>query len=182
MNDDDATLIARVAQGDQDALRELYLRFFPRVWRYLRDQCAGDDGRAEELTQEVFLAVWRSAERFRGASSVATWIFRIAHLEALQARRNLQRRSLGDLVPLDDEADQFAAPDDAVADRLDLEAALTQLPLKLRETLTLVVLQGFSVDEAAQILDIPAGTVKSRLSNARRALARSLNPAEEPRP
>ncbi|HKS69688.1 MAG TPA: RNA polymerase sigma factor [Ktedonobacterales bacterium] len=178
---DDRLLLARIATGDEDALHELYQGYAPRLTRYLWHQLDGDQHAVEEALQEEFIAVWRSAAGFRGEAKVATWVYQIAHNAASSARRRQLRQAVQWQVPIPepDEATEggeaLPACDDAVLDRLVLADALRQLSEKHREVLQLIAAEGFSLDEAARMLDIPSGTVKSRLSYARRALLRALS-------
>ena len=178
--DDERALLRRVAAGDEHALRCLYARYRTRLWTYLFHQLDGDAGWTEEVVQDVFLAVWRSAATFRGDAQPATWLFRIAHNLAVNARRDRSRRPQAEPLEPADVADERADPlvddahDDAVLDRLALSVALGRLSLPHREALGLVFVQGFSLGEAATILDVPVGTVKSRISYARRALRTHL--------
>ena len=179
-DDDDRVLLRRVAGGDEHALRCLYARFRTRLWSYLFYQLDGDAGWTEEVVQDVFLAAWRAADTFRGDAQPATWLFRIAHNLAVNARRDRSRRPQAEPLEPADAGDNRAdllvdAPhDDAVLDRLALATALDRLSLMHREALELVFVQGFSLGEAAAILDVPVGTVKSRISYARRALRTHL--------
>lgn len=185
---DEQLLLAQVAAGDEEALRQLYFDYRPRLRRYLWHQLDGDMALVEEALQDVFLAVWRTAEGYRAEARVSTWIYQIAHYAALGIRRRLARHP--DTLRLegsddDDASGQSAtaydACDDIVLDRLALSDALDGLSPKHREALTLVFQHGFSLHEAAQILDVPVGTVKSRISYARKALLRALaaTPVEE---
>lgn len=184
---DDRLLISRIARRDASALEQLYALYRPRLWRYLLQQLDGDSGAVEDTLQEVFLAVWRAAGEFRGEAKVTTWIFRIAHYQMAQRQRSSARRPEGHLVVLarpddddegrsDDTRAEFAqaSHEEAVLDRLVLVAAFGRLPAKHREALELVYQQGFTHEEVAHVLDVPIGTVKSRISNARRALQREL--------
>ncbi|HEX8033458.1 MAG TPA: RNA polymerase sigma factor [Ktedonobacterales bacterium] len=184
---DDHLLIARIVRRDASALEQLYTRYRPRLWRYLLQQLDGDSGAVDDLLQEIFLAVWRAAGDFRGDAQVNTWIFRIAHHQLAHRQRSAARRPEGHLAmlaPPDDDRDvqsedtrgepAQASHEEAVLDRLILIAAFRRLPPKHREALELVYQQGFTFEEVAQILDIPIGTVKSRISNARRALQHEL--------
>ncbi|HEX6796356.1 MAG TPA: RNA polymerase sigma factor [Ktedonobacterales bacterium] len=183
---DDRLLLASIATGDEGALHELYQAYAPRLTRYLWHQLDGDPHAVEEALQEVFIAVWRSAAGFRGEAKVATWVYQIAHNAALSARRRQLRLSSLAQVPIPepgeapDGGETQPACDDAVLDRLVLAEALRQLSEKHREVLRLVAAEGFSLDEVARMLDIPSGTVKSRLSYARRALLRALSAARDP--
>ena len=174
------TLLSRVAVADEDALHTLYLRLRPRLWRYLWRQLEGDRPLIEDTLQEVFLAVWRSAGRFRGEARVATWVFQIARHLSLRVRHTPTRQM--EALPQED-ADARDVSDspwrqesfeDAALDRVAFAEALRQLSPKHRETLQLVFSLGFTLDEAAAILSIPTGTVKSRISYARQALVRAL--------
>jgi RNA polymerase sigma-70 factor (ECF subfamily) len=183
---DDRLLIARVAQHDAAALEQLYTRYRSRLWRYLWQQMEGDSGAVEDALQEVFLAVWRAAGDFRGAAKVNTWIFRIAHHQLAHHQRAAARRPEGRLAapgPRADEGgpengvwDELAqdSHESAVLDRMILARAFGQLAAKHREALELVYQQGFTLEEVAHTLDVPLGTVKSRISYARRALQREL--------
>lgn len=185
---DEQLLLARVAAGDEEALRRLYLDYRPRLRRYLWHQLDGDATSVEEALQDVFLAVWRTASGYRAEARVSTWLYQIAHNVALSARRRLARRpdSLwlntstnesddNDVLRWTDIANDTL--DDRVLNRLSLDDALDSLSPKHREVLSLVFQHGFSLDEAARILDVPTGTVKSRISYARKALLHQLTGA-----
>jgi RNA polymerase sigma-70 factor (ECF subfamily) len=177
---DHHVLLAQIATGDEDALRQLYTRLRPALRRYLWHQLDGDAIAVEEALQDTFFAVWRSASSFRGEAKVATWVYQIARYQSLHARRRTARVSaVTSYGPADEEGDEeraSAAPscEDEVVDRLTLSAALRQISRKHREALELVFAHGFTLEEAAAILDVPVGTVKSRVSYARRALLREL--------
>ena len=185
---DDPALVARVAAGDEEALRELTARYRAPLRRYLWRQLDGDARAVEEVVQDVFVAVWRGAARYRGEAKVATWLFQIARFQALRARRSANRHAA--LMPLEPEEGEDGQADwlgvsceDEVIDRLELTEALGRLSPKHRETLELVFVFGFSPDEVARILEAPVGTIKSRISYARRALLLALSaaPAKEAR-
>lgn len=177
--------MARIARGDQDALQELYAHYSPKLRRYMWHPLQGDMNLIEETIQDVFLAVWRGAGGFRGEAKVTTWLFRIAYHCLRQNKRAASRQWHYQLVPFaetDDETyDQnqpnSAAHDDEIIERLALHDALGHLSDKHREVLELIFEYGFSLEEVAQILAIPLGTVKSRISYARRALRQELTPA-----
>jgi len=185
---EDHDLLIAVAGGDAEALHQLYLRYHPRLWRYLWFQLGDDAMLVEEVMQDVFVAIWRAASRYRGTAQVATWIFRIARYTMLNARRD-QARQVDRQFPSSEDldADQPSAtlapisPEDAVIDRLMLAEALHQLSPKHQEVLELLFYHGFTPAETAEILEVPAGTVRSRLSYARRELQRILNAANEGR-
>lgn len=174
---DHHVLLARVATGDEEALRQLYALFRPPLRRYLWHQLGGDSAAVEDVLQDTFVAIWRTAGAFRGDAKVATWVYQIARYQSLHTRRRAARASSQSLLD-EDEAEELTnhAPscEDEVVDRLALAGALSQLSRKHREALELVFLHGFTLEEVALILDVPLGTVKSRVSYARRALLREM--------
>jgi RNA polymerase sigma-70 factor, ECF subfamily len=180
---DDQTLIAGIAHGDQEALHQLYTRFAPRLRRYLWHHLRGDMSTVEETIQDVFFAVWRSAGRYRGEAGVATWLFHIAHNAARDVQRDVARRPEGHLLPLPNDdagvSSTLSARDseDAILTRLTLDTAIRQLAPKQRDVLVLIFQQGFTAEEAAHILDIPSGTVRSRMAAARQRLMEILEPS-----
>lgn len=175
----DHCLLSRIARGEAQALHDLYAAYRTRLWSYLWPLLGRDAGWTEELVQDVFLAVWRSASTYRGQARVATWIFHIAHNLAVNARRDRSRRLIAESLGGDDgeaaeAASSMPSPEAMVMDRLALDEALDALSAKHREVLDLAFVQGFTMDEIAAILDVPPGTVKSRISYARRALYAQL--------
>ena len=174
----DEQLMSSVAGGDQHALRHLYERHSSGMFRLLR-RLTSDTGAAEEILQEAWLAVWQSAGSFRAESSVRGWLYGVARR---QAHNRLRRATLVE-VDLDEAA---AVPDEApgVEDRVlagveraALVEAVTELPEHLREVLVLVLAEDLSYPEVATALGIPVGTVKSRMSHARRHLSARLSPS-----
>ena len=147
--DDDQHLLTRIAEGDQTALRALVVAYRPRLWRYLGTQLGDCPELIEEVLQDVLVAIWRAAAGFRGEARVATWLYRLAHHHAANARRSASRHGVASYLDDADEGDErspliTASHDDAVAERLDLHAALRSLPVKQREAIELVFVQGFS--------------------------------------
>jgi RNA polymerase sigma-70 factor, ECF subfamily len=170
---DDRALLSQIARGDEGALQQLYTKYRPPLRRYLWYQLNHDAAQVEDVLQETFLSVWRAAQTVRAGGSVAAWIFQIAHRHVLQVRRHARSHMEGHAVPLelDDERDApMESPEDAILTRINLDEAIRSLSDKHREVLYLICLQGFSIDEVAEILAVPSGTVKSRLSYARQAL------------
>jgi RNA polymerase sigma factor (sigma-70 family) len=173
-------LVVQIAGGDRRALEALYALYQRPVFTYLL-QLTSDYGLAEEILQDTLVAVWQSARSFEGRSSVLTWLVGIARR---QAHNTLRQRKL----PLADEAELLSLPTtdpepeafalSSVA-RDELTAAFKQLPIVHREVLVLVLVQEISYEEAASILTVPVGTVKSRLSNAKQYLRTILTTREE---
>ena len=168
---DDGELLRRVRSGDRAALVALYHRH-ARVVLAQVDLFAGDRGLSEEILQDTMLAVWRGAGAFRGESSVRSWIIAIARRQARDRLRVVDDRLLADRPAPD------PGPEDVALERATATAvanATGELSLAHREVLGLVFGAGLSLAETAQVLEIPLGTVKSRLAAARAALSRALN-------
>ena len=163
----EAVLMNAVAAGDQVAFSELYDRMQPRVlglaMRILRDL-----GHAEEVAQEVFLDVWQYATRFDGSKGSATgWILRKTHSRAVDRVRSAQSGKVRDArIGMRD----YFEPGDDVAETVELridskrvERALRQLPEQQRRAVELSHLGGYSHSEVSAILNVPIGTVKTRI-------------------
>lgn len=158
----DSDLIVRVAVGDQDAFAELYRRFARPVLGMAMRQL-GDNGRAEDATQETFAAVWRSAHSFkpeRGTGSA--WLYAVAR-HAIIDRARQRQDPVAEVIP--DEASGEAGPHErAEASWLTwrVHSALEKLPERERVVLELAYFSGLSQTEIASYLDVPLGTVKTR--------------------
>jgi RNA polymerase sigma factor (sigma-70 family) len=177
---DERQVIRRIATGDRDALAELYASYQRTLFNYLL-QLTPDYGLAEEILQDTLVAAWKYAHSFEGRSSVQTWLIGIARRQAHNTLRQ-HRLPLADetqmegLVATDPEPEASTL---ASVARDELSAAFRQLAPLHREVLVLTFVQELSYQETATILEVPVGTVKSRLSNARRALRALLDGREE---
>ena len=185
MDSSDLELLERIAAGEHEAMHDFYERFYPRLHHFLRSRLHGDRALVEDALQEIFLNVWRSAGSFRNQSSVATWVFQIAYHQALRSLRRQDAREKRDHAATGEHFNLSRGTvslENAVIDRITLVNALRQLSDKHRDVLELVFYYGFAPDEVAIILAIAPGTVKSRISYARRALLHLLNeaPVETP--
>lgn len=184
----DRELLTLIGDGDREAFRLLYDRYSDRLYRYavLR---LGDAATAEDVVQEVFLAVWIGADAYEGRSSVTTWLFGIAHNKVGEAVRGRARVGLlrggpGDESDHDDglvaggEAGRAAVvtADARQDERLWVLGALRSLAEDDREVLFLAYYADLSTREMAAVCGIPEGTVKSRLFHARQRLAERLEP------
>lgn len=125
-----------------------------------------DAGRAEEITQDVFLKVWRALPVYNGRAAVSTWLYAIARNTCLTAVRSESYRKTTSL----DLVSEPRVPADAPL-KVDLAGCLARLPELQRQVITLFYFQEKNVREVAQMLDLPEGTVKSHLHRARRALS-----------
>ncbi|MBN1934744.1 MAG: sigma-70 family RNA polymerase sigma factor [Anaerolineae bacterium] len=173
--DSDIDVLRAIAQGSQQAITELYDRHARHLLNYLA-HLTGDADAAEDLVQELFVVVWRDARRFRGQSSVRTWLFGIAHNLGITALRRSQTLPLDEFAA-DSLADPGPDPDALVAlasDRERLAQAMQALPAAHRAVIELVFDLGLGQAEVARVLGCPLGTVKSRLHYTLRALARTM--------
>jgi RNA polymerase sigma-70 factor (ECF subfamily) len=168
----DAELLRRHVAGDDQAFGELFRRHRDRLWAVaLRTVC--DPEEAADALQDAMVSAFRRAADFRGDSAVTTWLHRIVVNAALD---RLRRRAARPAVPAGDEqafealAGSVGDPAQATDTRLDVDAALRILPPQQRAALVVVDMLGFSVADAAVILDISPGTVKSRCARARARL------------
>lgn len=167
----DADLLARHVAGDPDAFGELVARHRDRLWAVAL-RTLGNPEDAADAVQDALLSAFRGAAGFKGNSAVTTWLHRIVVNACLDLVR---RKSVRPTQPLPDEPAAPAA--DLIGDRetsLAVTAALRTLPTDQSAAVVLVDIEGFSVDEASQILGVPTGTVKSRCARARARLAEQL--------
>ena len=177
---DERQITRRIAAGDREALGELYARYQRALFNYLL-QLTPDYGLAEEILQDTLVAVWKSAHRFEGRSSLQTWLIGIARR---QAHNTLRQRKLPvadesemkGLIATEPEPEAFTL---ASVARDELAEAFQQLAPLHREALVLLFVHELSYQETATILEVPVGTVKSRICNARRALRALLDAREE---
>jgi RNA polymerase sigma-70 factor, ECF subfamily len=174
---DDGTLIARIRDGDRDALRQLYQVYSRRLSRFLA-RLTREPRLIEEIVNDTMLVVWQHAAEFRGDSQPSTWILGIAYRRALKAlerdnsaaRRSTAARESATALhgPVVDALVASAELDDW------LRAALEKLSPEHRMTLELAYFLGLSCEEIAKIAGCPEGTVKTRMFYARRQLRELL--------
>ena len=173
---DDVQLLRRIGQGDEDAMAAFY-REHGRVVLSQVLLVVGERVLAEEIVQDTMLAVWRGAGSFRGESSVRSWVIAIARRQTRDRLRGRRLRVVDDAF-LADQPSSGPGPEVTALDRAELAevtGAIRELPLPHREVLGLAFGSGLSLPEVAGVLEIPVGTVKSRLTAARTALNRILN-------
>ncbi len=169
--DQDAALVERYLAGDTAAFDDLMRAHQDRVFgvclRMLRDREA-----ALDATQETFVTVFRKADRFAGRSAFSTWLYRVAVNTCYDATRTAKRRRTERLPESADPADPRAGDDLAAVElRPDVEAALSSLPEEFRSAVVLSDLEGLALQTIADILEVPVGTVKSRVFRGRKLLA-----------
>jgi RNA polymerase sigma-70 factor, ECF subfamily len=175
---DEASLIARIAAGDTVALEVLFARHNARVYRFVLRQVR-NPAVAEELTNEVFLEVWRNAGRFAGTSSAVTWVLSIAHHRAVSSLRRRREESWDERAAavLPDTADNPEAATQKADTREILRRCLDALTPEHKGIVDLVYYHEMSISEAAEVLQIPENTVKTRLFHARKRLSELLEKA-----
>jgi RNA polymerase sigma-70 factor (ECF subfamily) len=178
----DEELLAAHVAGDEHAFAELVRRHRDRLWAVALRTCRDPDDAADAV-QDALISAYRRADTFRGSAKVTTWLHRIVVNACLD---RLRAKKIRKTVALPEETADAGLPDtrDPIAEhttRLTVMGALAQLPLDQRLAVTLVDLEGWSVDEAAQILECPSGTVKSRCHRGRARLHTLLrNQPDEP--
>ncbi len=185
METDDHALVERCRAGDVAAFEPLVEKYRPRVYR-LAYNVLRDSEEAWDVAQEAFIRAWRALPAFRGQSAFYTWLFRIVmNVATDRARQRAARgRAFGAERVSEEEwertmPDQGERPDQAAAraqDRERIMGALAALPERHRAIIMLSDLEGLSYREIAQVLDIPMGTVMSRLHNARKRLRETMGP------
>jgi RNA polymerase sigma-70 factor (ECF subfamily) len=174
----DEALIALIAKGDKRAMQVLYARHNVRVYRFIL-RLTGNPSLAEDLVSEVFLDAWRQADTFESKSQVSTWLLAIARYKALSALRRRTDEHLDEQMAasIEDTADN---PETVVGTRnrnTIIQKCLTQLSAAHREVIDLVYYHEKSVEEVAQIVGVPAATVKTRMFYARSKMADLLKHA-----
>lgn len=167
----DSELLIAVAAGQRRALEELYLGYHRRLSRFLSRFTPRYEN-VEEIINDTFMVVWQSANTFRNASQVSTWIFGIAYRMALKSLRRQKNHTAARSL------DEY--PEQSVNPVLDTEVqdwvahGLNHLPAEQRLTLVLAYHMGHSLEEIAVITESPIGTVKARMFHARQKLRRYL--------
>jgi RNA polymerase sigma-70 factor (ECF subfamily) len=174
----DEMLVARIAGGDRLAMQTLFARYRTPVYRWLL-RLVGNETVAEDLLSDVFLDVWRQAGRFQARSAVSTWLLAIARFKALSARRGRKNADLDETIEatVADSADNPEVVLQKKSRDQFVRTALTTLSPEHREIIDLVYYHDKSVDECAQILGVPSGTVKTRMFYARKKLAEMVQAA-----
>lgn len=184
----DHELIAAHVAGDATAFTELVNRHRDRLWAVAL-RTTGDPEEAADGLQEALLSAYKNAGSFRGDAAVTTWMHRVVVNACLD---RLRRRAARPTVPLPEQDTDFgsnvlADPKDPLSNqelRIEILKALKELPPDQRAAVVLVDVEGYSVDDAAAILECPSGTVKSRCARGRAKLASRLaevrNPSDGP--
>lgn len=165
----DRDLLSAHCAGDPDAFGELFKRHKDRMWAVAVRTCR-DPELAADAVQDGFISAFRRADSFRGDAQVTTWLHRIIVNACLDRLRRVKPTSELPEYELADRRDEHSS----TVVRLDVQEALGKIPEAQRLALTLVDMQGLSVAEAAQVLEVAEGTIKSRCARGRAALAELL--------
>jgi RNA polymerase sigma-70 factor, ECF subfamily len=174
----DCDLAARIVAGDENAVRDLYELYGQRLYAYAL-RLSSDRTTAEDVTQETLVIAWRTASQFRGEGRLLTWLLGIVHHCTMKALRRAARP----IGPLEDDVAANAPSPEEQAQALEtgqrIRQGLQELSADHRTVLELVFYQGMSLNEAAEICRCSPGTVKSRLSYARKHLRGVLSRSGE---
>lgn len=180
---DDRELVTRSREGNRDAFATLVVRYQDRVLNLVYRRL-GDRDRALDVSQEVFLKAYRGLDRFQGESQFFTWLFRITMNETISSRRKEQRHDRTGSLSQERDGERLPDPPDtsfepsAEAERLDDQAMVQQAILELDDDLAQVLLlrdiDGLAYQDVADTLQVPLGSVKSRIHRARAALKNRL--------
>ena len=168
----DELLAIRCQLGEPAAFDELIAGWHTPLWSFVR-RLVGSDDAAREIFQDVWVRVIRGIPKLRDGSKLRAWIFGIARRTLMDRLRQEYARASTVDVEIDEIAGNVPAIEDA-EDLHELERALTGLPIIEREAVTLFYLEELSLNEVAEALKVPVGTIKSRLHRARRLLRQAL--------
>jgi len=172
----DAELLTAHINGDPHAFSEIVKRHRDRMWAVAL-RTLGDPDEAADAVQDAFVSAYRKAATFRGEAAVTTWLHRIVVNACLDRMRRKSVRPVADDELIEAAERETPLPDQTVEREVSMEvsAALKLLPSDQRAALVLVDMMGYSVEDAAQVLQVPSGTVKSRCARGRAKLAPILS-------
>jgi len=170
---DTEELIAQAKTGDERAFEDIYRVYTARVFS-LCFRVLADYARAEELTQQIFLRAWMNLSSFRGESKFATWLYRLAMNEAINALKSFKVEAARQQLT---ETDLSALISPSVPSgnlRIDMERAIASLPQQARAAFVLHDIEGFKHEEIAEAMGLAIGTCKAQLFRARKLLREAL--------
>jgi RNA polymerase sigma-70 factor (ECF subfamily) len=171
----DAALVDAIAAGDKQALQVLYGRHHVKVYRFAL-RFLRDESSAEDMVSEVFIDVWRQADRFERRCQVSTWLLAIARNKALSSLRRRSNEQLDDEVAefIEDSADNPEVSMQKQERNQILRSCLTELSPAHREIIDLVYYHERSIEEVSEIIGVPANTVKTRMFYARKRIGEMM--------
>lgn len=168
--------ISRARGGDRDAFGELVEQYRDNVYRLAYRMC-GNAYDADEAAQEAFVAAWRALPNFRGDAKFSTWLYRLTTNAAIDVMRREKRHQTvgdGEMVDLADDADSPQETVERTEQQEAVQKALATLSEEYREVLLLRYMEELDYAEIAEVLQLPSGTVKSRINRAKAALKTAL--------
>ena len=172
----DVLLLRRIAGADELAFGEFYQRYHGPIYNYVL-RLIHEPKEAEDLLQEIFLAVWRGAYRYREQAQVKTWLYRIAHYQSISwLRKHRPVTPLDDITEIGFEVPEQVSFETWQSD--EVRKAINHLSPKHRAVLELAFVHGMAYGEIAQVVGCPVGTVKSRMSYALRVINGKLKAAD----
>lgn len=169
-------LISRARGGDREAFGELVEQYRDNVYRLAYRMC-GNAYDADEAAQEAFVAAWRALPNFRGDAKFSTWLYRLTTNAAIDVMRREKRHQTvgdGEMVDLADDADSPQETVERTEQQEAVQKALATLSEEYREVLLLRYMEELDYAEIAEVLQLPSGTVKSRINRAKAALKTAL--------
>lgn len=177
--ENDLYLLRRISAGDDDAVRELYAQYGQRLYAYAL-RITNNPATAEDVVQHTFITVWKTAKSFRAESRLLTWLLGIVHHTALKMIRN-KTEYLNEATQENIPENQPTLEEQVQGQEMKrwIQDGLQNLSSEHRAVLELVFYQGLSLNETAEVLKCPLGTVKSRLSYAREKLRGVLSRTQE---
>ena len=169
-------LISRARGGDREAFGALVEQYRDNVYRLAYRMC-GNAYDADEAAQEAFVAAWRALSNFRGDAKFSTWLYRLTTNAAIDVMRREKRHQTvgdGEMVDLADDADSPQETVERTEQQEAVQKALATLSEEYREVLLLRYMEELDYAEIAEVLQLPSGTVKSRINRAKAALKTAL--------
>jgi len=175
MHHDDLTITRKISSGDEAAMKQVYEAHSGPLFHFVKSWLS-DAHMASDIVHETMLEVWKKADRFKGRSSLKSWIFSIARNKSIDTNRKMSRLVYTD--EFSDEADIEANPSEALSNAQDsktIKAAVSKLSDTHKRMIHLAFYEDLSYKEISEIEDCPVGTVKTRILHAKKLLMRDLS-------
>ena len=168
------TLLERIAEGQQGALESFYRLFEPSVYRFALSKL-NDPFDAADILNEVMMEVWKSAKNFQGRSKVSTWLLGITNFKSIDRIRQKARKQTDELSDnIEDESPEFDSLISAAQNEKQVNHCMARLKDEFKEVIHLAFFEDLHYDDIAEIVECPAGTIKSRVYHAKNALKQCL--------
>ncbi|WP_185964393.1 RNA polymerase sigma factor [Aliikangiella marina] len=168
------SLIERIAEGQQGALERFYRLFESSVYRFALSKL-NDPFDAADILNEVMMEVWKSAKNFQGRSKVSTWILGITNFKSIDRVRQKARKQTAELSDtIEDESPEFESLISAAQSEKQVNHCMSKLKDEFKEVIHLAFFEDLHYEDIAEIVECPAGTIKSRVFHAKNALKQCL--------